>query len=111
VAQRIRERLRLRHSSRAEVFEVNLSPNVLSVLPSRIHPGFCDSTFGDYTRPDSQVGYETLWMLILSTVSNVAGSGVALGMWACRTQRTVCLGVFGSRGPLYSHLQYIFPMI
>lgn len=44
---------------------------------------------GVHTSPDSQVGYETLGMLILSALSNVAGSGVALGMWAYPTQRAV----------------------
>jgi len=41
---------------------------------------------GVYTCPDLQVGYE---MLILSAISTVAGSGVALGMWGYPTQRAI----------------------
>ena len=85
---------------------MNLSRNVLSVLPSRIRPSFAFRLSGVYTRPDSHADYETLGMLILSAVSNVAGSGVALGMWGYPAQRTVCLGVFGSCGP--SIPTYIF---
>jgi hypothetical protein len=46
LAQCTPERRRRRHSSWVGVFEVNLGSNVLPVLSSRIHPGFCDETLG-----------------------------------------------------------------